>query len=96
MYSKEHPIKNTLNLLRHFNKNIKIKFIFLTLLIIINTLTEFISIGAIIPFLLALTNPNNLLNNKYLSLILNYTCLNIASDNNILIIFAILCILITL
>ena len=96
MYSKEHPIKNTLNLLRHFNKNIKIKFIFLTLLIIINTLTEFISIGAIIPFLLALTNPNNLLNNKYLSLILNYTGLNIASDNNILIIFAILFILITL
>jgi len=52
---------NLLYLWRFFGKNRKAKFIFLIFLMLISIFTEMLSIGAVIPFLTALTNPEILM-----------------------------------
>ena len=76
------PIFNSLKLIRHLNKKLKLRFILLSSLIIINSITEIISISAIIPFLIVLTNPEKISQNFVLKFILDF--LNLSPENSVL------------
>ena len=69
---KANPISNSLRLIKFFNKNLKIKFLLVSILIIINSVTELLSISAVIPFLFALTNSNKISNNIFLNFFSNF------------------------
>lgn len=61
------PFKNLARLIRHLNRNHKIKFIWLIFLILIVSLAELATIGAIIPLLTALSSEKTAKNNIYSS-----------------------------
>ena len=70
------PITNTFRLIKYFNKKLKIEFLLVSVLIVVNSITELLSISAVIPFLFALTNPNKIDNNFFLNLISNFVDLS--------------------
>ena len=84
---KTNPILNTLQLLKYFNRKLKIRFIILSIFIIFSSLTELLSISAIIPFLFALTNPEKINENVFLSLFAKYLDL---SNTNMVVFYSIL------
>tara|TARA_B100000886_G_scaffold340036_1_gene307576 strand:+ start:1609 stop:3381 length:1773 start_codon:yes stop_codon:yes gene_type:complete len=84
---KNNPILNTLQLLKYFNRKLKIRFLILSILIIFNSLTELLSISAIIPFLFALTNPEKINKNVFLSFFSEYLDL---SNTNMVVFYSIL------
>ncbi len=58
------PIKNSiLRLWSHVNQSYKRQFLWLLLLTVSASLAELVSLGIVVPFLSALSNPENLLNN---------------------------------
>ena len=79
------PINNTFRLIKYFNKKLKIRFLLVSILIVVNSITELLSISAVIPFLFALTNPNKIDNNFFLNLISNFVDL---SNINLIILFS--------
>lgn len=79
------PISNTFRLIKHFNKKLKIKFLLVSLLIVLNSIAELLSISAVIPFLFALTNPNKIDNNFFLNFFSNFVDL---SNINLIILFS--------
>ncbi len=82
--TKANPISNSIRLIKFFNKNLKIKFLLVSFLIIVNSITELLSISAVIPFLFALTNPEKI-NNNLLSFFSNFLDL---SNINLVILFS--------
>ena len=72
---------NQLNLLwKYFSKKRKIQIWFLFFLLILNSLAELISIGAIIPFLSAITNPELLFENELMENFNKLLQINSAED----------------
>lgn len=58
------PIKNSiLRLWSHVNQSYKRQFLWLLLLTVFASLAELVSLGIVVPFLSALSNPENFLNN---------------------------------
>ena len=83
---KANPIRNSFRLIYFFNRQLKIRFLLLSLLIAINSITELLSIGAVIPFLLALTNPEKINKNIFSNFFSNFLDL---TNTNLIILFSI-------
>ena len=62
----------------------KKQFYFLVFLIFLGSLSEFISIGLLIPFITAISNPEIIFDNKYAHPLITY--LNITSDHDLLVV----------
>ena len=62
--NRTNPLINILKLTTFFKRNLKIRFLFLSILIIFSSITELLSISALIPFLFALTNPDKIISLK--------------------------------
>ena len=67
----------------HISKQRKKQFYFLFVLIFLGSLFEFVSIGLLIPFITAISNPGVIFENEYANPIIIY--LNIASEQDLLI-----------
>ncbi len=83
--NNSNPIFNNFRLIKRFNKKLKIRFLLLSILICINSITELLSISAIIPFLIALTSPEKISNNPILNFISKFLDL---SNINLVLLFA--------
>ena len=83
-------LSSTIYLLSALWKNInskrKIQFKILLILMILSGIAEVFSIASVVPFLTALTNPENLSNQKYIQYLMDFFKLN----NNQIRIFTIL------
>jgi len=69
-------IKNFKNLWMHLNKRRRFQYKILLLIMIISSLAEMISIGAIVPFLAILTTPEKVYENEATKTIVNYFYIN--------------------
>ncbi|MDG2252667.1 MAG: ABC transporter ATP-binding protein [Methylophilaceae bacterium] len=67
----------------HISNQRKKQFYFLFVLIFLGSLSEFISIGLLIPFITAISNPEIIFDNKYAYPLITY--LNITSNHDLLI-----------
>ena len=76
------------NLWRYIDKKNRTKFFLLLILIIFSSFAEVISIGAVIPFLGAMTAPESILNLPYMQPIVSW--LDISSPKELLILFTII------
>jgi ATP-binding cassette subfamily B protein len=82
LIKNSNTLKNIISLWKYLGKNRKTKFFLLISLMILSVFTEIISIGAIIPFLSALTNPDILMKLDWFQPIINL--LNIKSSDELL------------
>jgi len=73
-------ISNIFQLWAYLGKRRKLQFIFLFILMIISIFSEIISIGSVIPFLSALTNPNALMHNSFFQPMVRFLEIKSASD----------------
>ena len=69
----------------HFKQKRKIQIVFLSILIIINGLAEFISFASVIPFLNIITKPENVLKNLFFKNLFNFFGLSGFEEISILI-----------
>ena len=73
---------------KHLDKNKRIKFFFLIIIMIFASFAEVISIGAVIPFLGAMTTPEAIMEISYLKPVIAY--LNITDSKDLLLFFTII------
>jgi ATP-binding cassette subfamily B protein len=79
---KKTLLSNILSLWKYLGKNRKLQFLLLFILMIISVFAEIISIGSVIPFLSALTNPDKLMQLDWIKPFLDF--LNIHSSKELL------------
>ena len=79
------PVVNNFRLIKNLSRKLKIRFLLLSILICFNSITELLSISAIIPFLIALTSPEKIYNNPILNFISKFLDL---SNINLVLLFA--------
>lgn len=72
--------ENIIRLWEHLSRRRKIQFIILFVLTIIASLAEVVSLGLLLPFLGALTNPESVLSNKHLSFLFNTFNINSSKE----------------
>ena len=73
---------------KHLDKNKRIKFFFLIIIMIFASFAEVISIGAVIPFLGAMTTPEAIMEISYLQPVIAY--MNITDSRDLLLFFTII------
>ncbi len=81
------PIVNNFRLIKNLNRKLKTRFILLSIIIFINSVTELLSISAIIPFLIALTNPQGFNDNLFINFFSRFIDL---TNINLVLLFALI------